>query len=125
MEASSFSNYTQNIVCLEHLLPDLVAKNQYASMVRLTKPDAGNVICLERSHTRIVKGGRVLSIGRLRSDVLCTASLIQKILETADDGLRFCPDLALIVGTKLGIPGFRSIATNFCRPARSAGGASL
>jgi len=49
----------------------------------------------------------------------------KEILETAEDGLRICPDLVLIVGTKLEIPGARSIAANFCHAARSVGGASF
>jgi NAD-dependent SIR2 family protein deacetylase len=39
--------------------------------------------------------------------------------------LRICPELVLIVGTKLGIPGARSIAADFCHAARSVGGASV
>jgi hypothetical protein len=39
--------------------------------------------------------------------------------------LRECPDLVLIVGTKLGIPGARLIAANFCNAARSIGGVSF
>jgi NAD-dependent SIR2 family protein deacetylase len=47
------------------------------------------------------------------------------ILETAEDGLRICPGLVLIVGTKLESPGARSIAANFCHAARSASGTSF
>lgn len=39
--------------------------------------------------------------------------------------LRICPELVLIVGTKLAIPGARSIAADFCDAARSVGGASF
>jgi NAD-dependent SIR2 family protein deacetylase len=76
----------------------------------------------------LMKGKRPLSIGRLRPDVLLYGephSDDKEILETAEDGLRICPDLVLIVGTKLGIPGAQSIAANFCHAARSVGGASF
>jgi NAD-dependent SIR2 family protein deacetylase len=39
---------------------------------------------------------------------------------TSDAGT--CPDLVLVVGTKLRVPGARSIATQICRAARRAGG---
>jgi NAD-dependent SIR2 family protein deacetylase len=75
-----------------------------------------------------LKGQRSLNIGKLRPDVLLYGEPPpdeQEILETAEDGLRICPDLVLIVGTKLKIPGARSIAANFCHAARSRGGASF
>jgi hypothetical protein len=49
----------------------------------------------------------------------------KEILETAKHDLKLCPELLLIVGTNLGIPGARSIATDFCHAARSVGGASF
>ena len=49
----------------------------------------------------------------------------KEILETARHDLRICPELVLIVGTKLAIPGARSIAADFCHAARSVGGASF
>lgn len=55
-----------------------------------------------------MKGQRSLSTSELRPDVLLYGELYpdeQEILEIAEDGLREYPNLALIVGTKLGIPG--------------------
>ena len=46
-------------------------------------------------------------------------------METAKHDLRLCPELVLIVGTKLAIPSARSIAANFYHAARSVGGASF
>lgn len=36
-----------------------------------------------------------------------------EILEAVEDDLELCPDLVLVVGTKLEIPGALSIATSF------------
>lgn len=46
-------------------------------------------------------------------------------MKAVEDDLTICPDLVLSVGTKLRIPGARSIAANFCHAARSFGGASF
>jgi NAD-dependent SIR2 family protein deacetylase len=75
-----------------------------------------------------LKGKRSLNIGRLRPNVLLYGEPHpddKEILETARHDLRICPELVLIVGTKLAIPGARSIAADFCHAARSVGGASF
>jgi NAD-dependent SIR2 family protein deacetylase len=75
-----------------------------------------------------LQGKRSLKIGRLRPNVLLYGEPYlddKEILETAKHDLRICPELVLIVGTKLGIPGARSIAANFCHAARSVGGTSF
>jgi len=69
-----------------------------------------------------------LNISRLRPNVLLYGEPYpdgKEILETAKYDLRICPELVLIVSTKLGIPGARSIAVDFCHAARSIGGASF
>ncbi len=84
--------------------------------------------CLQRSQARILKGKRSLNIGRLRPNVLLYGEPHpddKEILEAARHDLRICPELVLIVGTKLAIPGARSIASDFCNAARSVGGVSF
>jgi NAD-dependent SIR2 family protein deacetylase len=69
-----------------------------------------------------------LNIGRLRPNVLLYGEPHpddKEILETSKHDLRICPELVLIVGTKLGIPGARSMAADFCHAARSLGRASF
>ena len=69
-----------------------------------------------------------MNIGRLRPNVLLYGEPYpdnKEILETTKHNLRIYPELVLIVGTKLRIPGARSIAANFCYTARSIGGASF
>jgi NAD-dependent SIR2 family protein deacetylase len=69
-----------------------------------------------------------LNISRLRPNVLLYGEPHpdnKEILETTRHDLRICPELVLIVGTKLVIPGARSIAADFCYAARSVGGASF
>jgi NAD-dependent SIR2 family protein deacetylase len=69
-----------------------------------------------------------LKIGKLRPNVLLYGKPYpdnKEILETAKHNLRICPELVLIVGTKLAIPSARSIAADFCDAARSVGGASF
>lgn len=142
-----FQHYTQNIDCIEHMLPDLDGKtirlHGRVDQARCQKcnwvcdfephlfqgadsPDCQR--CWQRSQARRLKGQRSWSIGKLRPDVLLYGEPHpdeQEILDTAEDGLRICPDLVLIVGTKLEIPGARSIAANFCDAARSGGGTSF
>ena len=136
-----FQHYTQNIDCIEHLLPDLEAKTvRLHGQVDQARYRKCNWVCdfephlfqgadslgcqrsLDRSQARIIEGKRSLSISRLRPDVLLYGEPHpddREILKTAKDSLRIYPDLVLIVGTKLGIPRAQSIAANFCHAARS------
>jgi NAD-dependent SIR2 family protein deacetylase len=69
-----------------------------------------------------------LKIGRLRPNVLLYSEPHlddKEILETAKYDLRICPELVLIVSTKLAIPSAWSIAADFCDAAQSVGGASF
>jgi NAD-dependent SIR2 family protein deacetylase len=69
-----------------------------------------------------------LTISRLRPNVLLYGEPHpdnNEILETAKYDLRIRPELVLVVSTKLGIPGARSIAVDFCHAARNVGGASF
>lgn len=76
----------------------------------------------------MLKGKRSLKIGRLRPNVLLYGEPHpddKEILETAKHNLRICPELVLIISTKLAIPSARSIAADFCDATRSVGGASF
>jgi NAD-dependent SIR2 family protein deacetylase len=69
-----------------------------------------------------------LNIGRLRPNILLYGEPHldnKEILETIKHDLRICPELVLIVSTKLGIPGARSIAVDFCHATRNVGRASF
>ena len=69
-----------------------------------------------------------MNIGKLRLNVLLYGEPHlddKEILEITKHDLRICPELVLIVGTKLAIPGARSIAADFCHATRSVGGASF
>ncbi|PQE08876.1 hypothetical protein CJF31_00010797 [Rutstroemia sp. NJR-2017a BVV2] len=138
-----FRHYTQNVDCVERLLPDLDAKtirlygrvDQARCGICNWKPylfQGSDLLycqrCLQRSQARILKGKRSLTIGRLRLNVLLYGEPHpddKEILEAAKYDLRICPELVLIVGTKLRIPGAKSIAADFCYAARSVGGASF
>ncbi len=81
-----------------------------------------------RSQARISNGKRLLSIGTLKPDVLLYSEPHPddtEILEAVEDDLEICPDLVLVVGTKLEIPGALSIVTSFCYAARNRGGATV
>jgi NAD-dependent SIR2 family protein deacetylase len=142
-----FRHYTQNIDCVERLLPDLDAKTirlhgradqarcgicnwvcEYKPHLFQGSDSLYCQRCLQRSQARTLKGKRSLNIGRLRPNVLLYGEPHpddKEILETAKHDLRICPELVLIVGTKLAIPGARSIAADFCHATRSVGGASF
>jgi NAD-dependent SIR2 family protein deacetylase len=137
-----FRHYTQNIDCVERLLPDLDAKTiRLHGRVDQARCGICNWVCdykphlfqgsdslycqrcLQRSQARTLQGKRSLKVGRLRPNVLLYGEPHpddKEILETAEHDLRICPELVLIVGTKLAIPGARSIAANFCEPLRAA-----
>ena len=130
-----FRHYTQNIDCVERLLPDVDAKTirlhgradqarcGICNWVCEYKPhlfqDADSLYCqrcLQRSQARTLKGKRSLNIGSLRPNVLLYGEPHpddKEILETAKHDLRICRGLVLIVGTKLAIPGAGSIAADF------------
>jgi NAD-dependent SIR2 family protein deacetylase len=62
--------------------------------------------CLQRNEARTLQGKRLLKVGRLRPNVLLYSEPHpddKEILEVAKHNLRICPELVLIVGTKLGI----------------------
>lgn len=141
-----FRHYTQNIDCVERLLPDLDAKTiRFHGRVDQARCGICNWVCdyqsamfldsnsqcqncLQRNQARKLKGKRSLKIGRLTPNVLLYGEPHpddKEILETVEHDLRICPELVLIVGTKLGIPGARSDAANFCHATRSTGGTSF
>ncbi|MCJ1360468.1 MAG: hypothetical protein MMC33_010473 [Icmadophila ericetorum] len=141
------SPFHKNIDCVERLLPDLDAKTaRLHGRVDRARCGICNWVCdyephlfqgsdslycqrcLQRSQARTFQGKRSLKVGRLRPNVLLYGEPHpddKEILETAEHDLRICPELVLIVGTKLAIPGARSIAADFCRATRSVGGVSF
>ena len=69
-----------------------------------------------------------MNISRLRPNVLLYSEPYldnKEILETTRYNLRICPELVLIVSTKLAIPSARSIAIDFCYVTRSVGKVSF
>jgi NAD-dependent SIR2 family protein deacetylase len=69
-----------------------------------------------------------LKISKLRPNILLYSEPHldnKEILETTKYNLRICPELVLIISTKLAIPGARSIAADFCHAAQSVGRASF
>ncbi len=48
-----------------------------------------------------------------------------EIIRATEDDLTTCPDLVIVAGTRLEIPGARSIAKRFCYTTRSRGGATV
>jgi len=76
---------------------------------------------------RIANGRRSLPIGKLKPDVLLYGNSCSDddIFDIIHQDLAICPDLVLIVGTKLRVPGAREIATRLCKAARRAGGVAV
>ncbi|KAH6694378.1 DHS-like NAD/FAD-binding domain-containing protein, partial [Leptodontidium sp. MPI-SDFR-AT-0119] len=112
---------TQNIDCVEQRLPDLDAKT-----IRL-HGRVDQMRC-QKNQARASQGKRILSLGRLRPDVLLYGEPHPDdtgILQTIQSGLETGPDLVLVVGTTLKVPGSLSIATNFCRATQSRGGVAV
>jgi len=138
---------TQNIDCIEQQLPDLNAKtirlHGQVDQMRCQKcnnvskfqpqlfqgrdlPDCPK--CTGQSQARTADGKRPLSIGMLKPDVLLYGEPHpddSEILDAVENDLKICPDLVLVVGTTLKIPGALSIATSFCHAARKQGGISV
>ncbi|PMD26963.1 hypothetical protein NA56DRAFT_725729 [Hyaloscypha hepaticicola] len=90
----------------------------YASIVELIKPDTGYI-------TGFVTISHIYSKVPIRYTIKGPHPDDKEILETAEHDLRLCPELVLIVGTKLAIPGARSIAADFYHAVRSVSGASF
>ncbi|KAL5312998.1 hypothetical protein ACEPPN_019424 [Leptodophora sp. 'Broadleaf-Isolate-01'] len=137
----------QNIDCVEQRLPDLEAKTvrlhgrvdqmrcQKCNWVGAFQPrlfqgaDLPSCSrCVERYQARVSQGKRIPNPGELRPDVLLYNEPHPDdtgIWQTIQRGLRKRPDLVLIVGTTLKVPGALSIATNFCRATQSRGGVAI
>jgi NAD-dependent SIR2 family protein deacetylase len=138
---------TQNFDCVEQRLPALEAKTvrlhgrlnqmrcQKCNQVCELEPELlqrtdlpGCLECIERSRARSFAGKRPLSIGRLKPDVLLCGEPHpddSEIVEAIEHDLAMCPDLVLVVGTKLERHGPRSMATRLCKAARRRGGAAV
>lgn len=137
---------TQNIDCLEPKSPNLNNKtlrlhgqndqmrcdicNRICSFQPLLfletdLPDCQQ--CIHRSQVRISNGQRALSIGKLKPNVLLygNSHLDDDILDIINQDLATCPDLVLVVGTKLQVPGAREISTRLCKAVRRAGGMAV
>ncbi len=81
--------------------------------------------CLEISCAREASGKRPLGIGRLRPDLLLygeehpEGDIIGKIART---DLQRKPEMLIVAGTRLRVPGARQLVKDFCRGVRSRKG---
>ncbi|KAH9205222.1 DHS-like NAD/FAD-binding domain-containing protein [Leptodontidium sp. 2 PMI_412] len=138
---------TQNVDCVEQRLPDLDAKTirlhgrvdqmrcQKCNWVGAFQPRLFQGAdlpscprCVERSQARASQGKRILNPGGLRPDVLLYGESHPDdtgILQTIQSCLETGPDLVLVVGTTVKVPGCLSIVTDFCRATRSRGGVAV
>jgi len=137
-------HYTQNVDFIERQLTGLREKTvhlhgridravcQYCSWSgplptdQFVGPDAPlcqqcEAIALER----VLRGKRRSGVGRIRPNVLLygeenpNSTDIGKL--TAQD-LRKAPDLVIVVGTSLKVPGARRLAKELCRATKASGG---
>ena len=138
---------TQNVDCIEKPLPNLDAKTvrlhgrvdqmrcQKCNWVGGFQPGLFQAIdlpscpsCVERNQARASQGKRILNPGGLRPDVLLYGEPHPDdsgILQTIQSCLKTGPDLVLVVGTTLKVPGTLSIAKDFCRTTQSRGGIAV
>jgi NAD-dependent SIR2 family protein deacetylase len=83
---------------------------------------------VQRSQARVSHGKRALKIGRLRPDVRLYGEPHPdegKIVGAVNKILAKGPDIVLVVGTQLRVPGALSIAKSFCYAARDKGGVTV
>ena len=138
---------TQNVDCIEKSLLNLDAKTvrlhgrvdqmrcQKCNWVGGFQPGLFQAIdlpscpsCVERNQARASQGKRILNPGGLRPDVLLYGEPHPDdtgILQTIQSCLKTGPDLVLVVGTTLKVPGSLAIATSFCRATQNRGGIAV
>jgi NAD-dependent histone deacetylase SIR2 len=84
--------------------------------------------CVERNQARGLNGKRLWRTGKLKPDVVLYGDPNpndESIFEAIDNDLEICPDLIVVVGTTLKVPGTLQILKDFCRATRSKGGATI
>jgi NAD+-dependent protein deacetylase SIR2 len=138
---------TQNIDCLEYLLPSLekttVRLHGQVDEARCPKcnwkctidphefqrgPVICGGLCRDRSVARENLGRRPLGMGQLRPNIVLSGDdhpEEEEIIAMAHETLRMRPDLVLVVGTRLKIPGCRRLAEELCSDVLSRGGATV
>ena len=143
-EGRLLRHYTQNVDCLERLLPALeertVRLHGQVDQARCTRcgwvgrvtpfqqqlPCGGT--CFERKLSREKQGKRPIGMGTLRPDILLYGEdnpNEDAIFRHAKQDLCASPDLVLVVGTQLKVPGARSLARQFCEVAKKSGGTNV
>lgn len=145
-EGRLLRHYTQNVDCLERLLPALekrtVRLHGQVDRGRCTRCHwVGRVssrifgqqlpcqsTCLKRKLDRVKRGKRSIGVGSLRPDILLYGEdnpNEDAIFRHAKQDSRGSPDLILVVGTQLKVPGARSLAKKFCSAIAKSGGTSI
>ncbi len=79
--------------------------------------------CHQANDCRLIQGKRVLSVGRLRPDILLYGeeSLDQHAIgRVCANDIRARIDAVLVVGTRLSVPGARRLAIELCQSARAS-----
>lgn len=85
-------------------------------------PDCGR--CRELSFERICRGKRALGIGRIRPNVVLYGEehpYSDRISQFARSDLRKGPDVILVAGTGLKVPGARTLVRELCHAAKARG----
>jgi len=140
-------HYTQNIDCVEGHLPELWAKTvqlhgridqAVCQSCRWTVPFLVDSFCrphlpdCQRCEEVVLErekmGKRHRGIGRLRPNVVLygednpNGDTIGKV---AERDLRTGPDMVIVVGTGLKVPGAKRLVKEFCRSVKSRGGLAV
>ncbi|KAL6712965.1 NAD-dependent deacetylase hst3 [Lecanora helva] len=140
-------HYTQNLDCIEQRLPNLWAKTvqlhgridqvrcQFCSYI-IPYPSVifqGSILpdcerCEAASAKRKSLGKRVLSVGRLRPNIVLYGEdnpHSSAISQSFSHDIRREPDVILVAGTSLQVPGARIIVRELCRAAKARGGIAI
>lgn len=142
-EGRLLRHYTQNINCIERHLANLSEKTVQLHgrtdeakcqscgwIVPLTMdmfhgadlPDCRR--CRELSFERIYRGKRALGIGRMRQNIVLYGEehpYSDRISQFARSDLRKGPDVILVAGTGLKVPGARTLVRELCGAAKAWG----
>lgn len=140
-------HYTQNIDCVEQHLPGLLARTvqlhgridqakcQLCGSIAPFAIDAFRGVdrpacdrCQGRSLERKANGKRELSIGRLRTGIVLYGEEHPNddpIKQFWEKDLQTGPDMVIVVGTRLSVPGARTLARQLCRKAQANGGTTV
>ena len=141
-------HYTQNIDCLEERLPALWERTlqlhgrvdrikcQLCSWVGALTPSAGKEAsdrtncpdCGQRAALREALGRRRITVGRVRPGFLLygeECSDAESIGRTATSDMRQIPDAVIVAGTRLKVPGARTLVRQMCKTTRAANGTTV